>query len=79
LQYGWVGSSLEGLDADAQDVFQEAYSSDPSWAAQGAPLLKAPQLAGGRIVIELSSQVCTVMPRLACQYSATAVASTYGC
>jgi hypothetical protein len=33
----------------------EAYSSDPSWAARGPPLLEEPRLAGGRLVIELSS------------------------
>jgi len=54
LQYGWSGS-LAHLDADAQEVFQEAYSSDPSWAAKGPALVRAPQLAGGRLVIELSS------------------------
>lgn len=52
-QYGWGG--LEELDADAQEVFQEAYTSDPSWSSLGPALIPAPKLAGGRLVIELTS------------------------
>ncbi|KAL4452330.1 hypothetical protein ABPG75_007992 [Micractinium tetrahymenae] len=53
-QYGWSGG-LEALVADAQEVFQEAYSSDPSWASQGPALVAAPGLAGGRLVVELTA------------------------
>ncbi|PSC72208.1 peptidylprolyl cis-trans cyclophilin-type domain containing [Micractinium conductrix] len=54
-QYGWSGSGPQDLDADAREVFQEAYASDRSWAGQGPALLMPPQLAGGRLVIALSA------------------------
>lgn len=36
-------------------ILLQAYASDPSWAAKGPALLTPPQLAGGRLVIELTS------------------------
>lgn len=54
VQYGWRGS-IEDLDDDAAEVLQDAYSSDPTWAAQGPALLRQPRLAGGRLLVELSS------------------------
>lgn len=36
-------------------MFLEAYDSDPSWAAQGKALPQPPRLAGGRLVVELTS------------------------
>ncbi|PRW57312.1 peptidylprolyl cis-trans cyclophilin-type domain containing [Chlorella sorokiniana] len=54
-QYGWAGSSPEELDSEQAEVFQEAYAADPTWAAKGPALLQPPRLAGGRLVIELSS------------------------
>ncbi len=55
LQYGW-GRGLDDLDADGQEVFAEAYMSDPTWATQGPALISPPHLAGGKLIIELSSQ-----------------------
>lgn len=54
-QYGWSGAGPEELDNEQAEVFQEAYAADPTWAAQGPALLQRPQLAGGRLVVELTS------------------------
>lgn len=55
VQYGWAGSSPEELDNEQAEVFQEAYAADPTWAAKGPALLQQPRLAGGRLVVELTS------------------------
>lgn len=56
MQYGWAGSGPEDLDSEQAEVFQEAYAADPTWAAKGPALLQPPRLAGGRLVVELTSQ-----------------------
>ena len=55
MQYGWVGSGPQELDSEQAELFQEAYAADPAWAAKGPALLQPPRLAGGRLVIELTS------------------------
>ena len=55
MQYGWAGSGPHELDSEQADLFQEAYAADPAWAAKGPALLQPPRLAGGRLVIELTS------------------------
>lgn len=56
MQYGWAGSGPNELDSEQAEVFQEAYAADPTWAAKGPALLQPPRLAGGRLVVELTSQ-----------------------
>ena len=54
-QYGWSGAGPEELDSEQAEVFQEAYAADPTWVGKGPALLQRPQLAGGRLVVELTS------------------------
>lgn len=39
----------------ALPLLAQAYAGDPSWAAKGPALLAAPRLAGGRLVVQLTS------------------------
>lgn len=53
LQYGW-SNSLSNLDNETQEIFTEAFSSDPTWSNQGTARLNPPDaLAKGHLEIEL--------------------------
>lgn len=62
-QYGWP-PQLDALDAEAQEIFLEAFSSDPTWSSKGEARVQPPDaLVKGRLEIVLD---CAAAPK-ACE------------
>lgn len=53
-QYGWP-ETLQELGDEDEEIFLEAYASDPTWAARGPPRMRGSNLMKGRLEIELYS------------------------
>jgi peptidylprolyl isomerase len=53
-QYGWP-DTLDELGDEEKEIFVEAYASDPSWSARGAPRLRGSESIRGRLEIVLYS------------------------